>query len=135
MVAVLSTIALAAVGLFLGFQLVAAVSIIASWISLAGGIALGLGVTYYLFTDGYLEEFFDIEEIEILTSIIIGVVSGFVAYRLIEGLLAGLGLGVAVLVTLLVLLAVYFSPAFVLGGISTLVSFLVGLIDELGGEN
>jgi len=135
MVAILSTLALGFVGVFLGFQLVSAVSIVASWISLAAGVAIGLGLTYFLFTDGYLSEFFDIEEIELFTSILIGVVSGFIGYRLIEGLLALFGLSIALIVTLLVVLSIYFSPAFVAGGISTGITLLAQALQELGGDN
>lgn len=135
MVAILSTVALATVGVFLGLQLVSAVSIVSSWISLAAGVAIGFGLTYFLFTDDYLSEFFDTEEIELFTSILFGVVSGFIGYRLIEGLLAVAGLAIAILVTLVVVLSIYFSPAFVVGGISTIISLVAQALDQLGGEN
>lgn len=135
MVAILSTLVLGAISVFLGLQLVSAVSIVASWLSLAAGIAIGLGLTYYLYTDGYLSEFFDLEEIELFSSLLVGVVSGFVAYRLIEGLLAVAGVGIAFVAAALVLASIVFSPAVVLGGIARGIEGIVTLVDALGGEN
>lgn len=131
----LTSIALGLVSVFLGFQLVSLVSIVASWLSLAAGVGIGFATVYYLFTDGYLDPFFDTEEIMVLASSLIGAVTGFISYRLIEALLATAGLSIALIVAVVVLLSVVFTPGFVLGGIVTLIEFVFDLLDSLGGEN
>lgn len=131
----LTSIALGLVSVFLGFQLVSLVSIVASWLSLAAGVGIGFATVYYLFTDGYLDPFFDTEEIMVLSSSLIGAVTGFISYRLIEALLATAGLSIALIVAVVVLLSVVFTPGFVLGGIVTLIEFVFDLLDSLGGEN
>lgn len=130
----LTSIALGLLTLFIGYQLVTLVSIVASWISVAAGVGIGLATVYYLFTEGYIDPFFDTEEIEVLSSGLVGVTIGFVSYRLIEALLATAGLTAALLVSLAVLLSIVFTPSFVLGGIASIVEFLFGLADSLGGE-
>jgi hypothetical protein len=131
----LTSIALGLVSVFLGFQLVSLVSIVASWLSLAAGVGIGFATVYYLFTDGYLDPFFDTEEIMVLSSSLIGAVTGFISYRLIEALLATAGLSIALIVAVVVLLSIVFTPGFVLGGIVTLIEFVFDLLDSLGGEN
>lgn len=131
----LTSIVLGLVSVFLGFQLVSLVSIVASWLSLAAGVGIGFATVYYLFTDGYLDPFFDTEEIMVLSSSLIGAVTGFISYRLIEALLATAGLSIALIVAVVVLLSIVFTPGFVLGGIVTLIEFVFDLLDSLGGEN
>lgn len=135
MVAILGGLAAIGIGGFLLIQLLSSVSVVASWISVLAAIGIGLALTYQLYMENFLQDFFDTEEVEILSSVLIGVVAGFIGYRLVEALLASFGLLTALVVGSIAVLSVVFSPAYVAGGIATIIGFVVDIIDLVGGEN
>lgn len=119
----------------LGYQLVSAVAVVVHWTSIGLGIGIALGLLYNLYTKNYLEPFFSTEEFEVLSGAVVSGVVGFVSFRLLEALFAAFGLLAALLVGGFAVLAVVFSPGFVLGGIETLVEFIVNLTELVSGGN
>jgi len=120
---------------FLGFQLISALAVVGNYASVAGALALGIAIVYFGFTEDIVEDFFSSRDIELLFLVLMGVGVVPLAYVLFERLLVVAGSSIGALIIGLVTLAVYFSPAFVLGGISTLLGFVIDLLDLFGGED
>jgi uncharacterized membrane protein len=134
MVAITGTLIVSVLVLgFLGFQLVSLSAVVASWLAVAAGIVAGIGLAYTLVDEELLDVFFSTEEFQIISSVLVGVVAGFVVWRLVEAVLATFGLLVALLVGVAIAVSAVFSPAYLVSGLATgigLLADLLGIIND-----
>ena len=132
MVAITGTLIVSVLVLgFVSFQLISFSAVVASWLAVASGVAGGIGLAYTLIDEDLLEPFFTTEEFRIITSVLVGAVSGFVIWKLVEAVLATFGLLIALLVGIGIAVSAVFSPAFLVSGLATGIGLVADLLDVL----
>lgn len=120
---------------FLGYKFISALAVVANYASLTGALVVSGAVVYYGFEEGYLDDFFSSKDTELVFLVLMGAGLAPLLYRLFESLISALGGLLGVLLIGLVTLAVFFSPAFVFGGLASIVGFIADLMGIFGGEN
>lgn len=118
-------------GIVLSYFLIKSVATLAHLIAVGTGFAVAAGIIYHTLENDLLDVLFESEGFQVVSSIFIGSISGFFAYRVLESVFSLLGFAAAFLIGLTVMLSILFTPQLAAQFLKGIFQFFAELI---GGD-